>query len=289
MPSIQSLLNSARLPDSPTARLDAELLLSSVIAKSRIQLISENREVVSPDDVARFQALLARRAMHEPVAYLTGEREFFGLPFTVSSAVLIPRPETEMLVERVLQLVATERRGTTVRLIDVGTGSGCIAVALAYELRRLGIAAEITALDRDAAALGVARANVERHGLASAVRLMQSDWLSALGPEESGFDAIISNPPYIADGDPAVGAEVHFEPAGALYSGPDGLTGIRELIPAALARLKPGGYFLCEIGHAQREGLHRFCSGAFERSGRTAKIAFWRDLAGLDRVLELQT
>lgn len=295
---------------SPSARLDAELLLAFTLERSRVSLHSNFHEVIGAGQTARFRSAVARRSRHEPVAYITGEREFFGLSFVVTPGVLVPRPETELLVERALQRLSDPRRnakiaerGMPLRILDCGTGSGCIAVALGAELRRLGIRADITALDRDPIALDIAKRNVERHGLTSMITLLRSDWFSALDSAVQRFDCILSNPPYVALASTGLDAELRHEPAGALYAGSDGLSDIRKLLGGFLKFLRRPGLFLCEIAHDQRAAVQSICAellradrialAAAESPGSryyhpAGEVAFWNDLAGLARLLELE-
>ena len=215
-----------------------------------------------------MSAWLARRARHEPVQYIIGEQEFFGLKFRVTPDVLIPRPETEHLVEAALARTDSD---ASLHIADVGTGSGAIAVPLAHALPR----ARVTALDISAAALVVAHENAESHGVSDRIRFFKSDLLAAVAGEQ--FDMIVSNPPYVAEDEelePQVG---EYEPGSALFAGPEGLDVYRRLIPQAQAALKPGGWLLLEIGHGQQGALERLLSGW----GNVSLIA---DLQGIPRV-----
>ncbi len=229
-----------READSP--RLDAEVLLASVLGCQRIDLYTRFDEVVADEPRAAFRELVKRRGQGEPVAYLTGTKEFFSLPFRVTRDVLVPRPETESLVVRSLDLC----RGLAgARIVDVGTGSGAIAVALARHLPN----AAITAIDISPQAVAIARENVEAHGVADRVRVLEGDLLSVL-PVEETFDLIVSNPPYIREDEFAgLPRDVRdFEPRGALVAGPRGVEPLERLAEMAAARLVTGGWLLVEIG-----------------------------------------
>jgi release factor glutamine methyltransferase len=226
--------------DSP--RLDAELLLAFATGRSRSSLYAFPERTIELAVVARFTDLVARRASGEPLAYLTGSREFFSLDLIVSGDVLVPRPETELLVEAALARCAVLPRA---RVLDLGTGSGAIALAI----KRGCPDAEVTASDASAAALGVARRNGAR--LALAVRFVESRWFEALAGER--FDLIVTNPPYVRSGEIA-GALAH-EPSLALDGGRDGLEAYRAILAVAPRHLSSGGLLLLEHGHDQRGSL----------------------------------
>jgi release factor glutamine methyltransferase len=220
-----------------------------------------------------FNALVMRRRYGEPIQYITGETEFYGLPFRVTPDVLIPRPETEHLVEKVVELVASFHAP---RIVDVGTGSGAIAVSIAHDWPE----AEITAIDLSPAALEVARGNAERFGCADCIRFLQGDLLTPVAGER--FEIIVSNPPYVPETDRAtLAVEVRdHEPALALFAGLDGLAIYRRLIPQAFAALTPGGFFALEIGFGQSEAVRALlASSGFEQ------IEFTPDLQGILRVV----
>jgi release factor glutamine methyltransferase len=261
---------------SATSRLDAELILSHLLGWPRARLLAERDHPVPSDLSVAFDGLVARRAAGEPVAYLVGHKEFYGLDFAVDHRVLVPRPETELLVE--LALVAARRialgRAEPLRIADIGTGSGAIAVALAVHLPN----AQIDAVDISPEALEVARANVVRHGIAGRVRLLLGD---LLGPLDLSADIIVSNPPYtiLAEVEPNVYA---YEPHLALEGGPDGTNLYRRLLADAPAKLLPGGALLCEIGAWQGELVAALARAAFP----AAEVRIFQDLAGRDRVLQ---
>lgn len=264
-----------------TARLDAEVLLAHVLGLGRAALYAHLEAPVAADAAARCDALLGRRARREPVAYLIGEQEFWSLPFAVTPDVLIPRPETELLVERGLAMVRSPRApGEGMphpAILDIGTGSGCVAVAVAHELPD----ARVTAVDISAAALAVARRNAERHGVAARIAFIESDVYAAL-PAGATFDLILANPPYLAPGD-VVSPEVAFEPQSALLAGADGLDVIRRLIAGAAAHLRPGGRLLMELGAGQADAVLALAAAAGLTAARVEP-----DLAGIPRLLVAQ-
>jgi release factor glutamine methyltransferase len=268
----QALADGAAQLQGITAnpRRDAELLLLRVLDRDKAFLLSHPDAALALEEAAQYDAWLRRRAMHEPIQYILGEQEFFGLTFAVTPDVLIPRPETEHLVEALLARVPGDG---TLSIADVGTGSGAIAVALAHALPQ----AQITALDISCAALSVARRNAETHHVGDRVRFLESDLLSAMGHDR--FDAIVSNPPYISEADRAsLEAQVReYEPAGALFAGPSGLEVYERLIPEAHRALKPGGWLLMEIGQGQRDALAALLSGWND-------VSFIDDLQGIPRV-----
>jgi release factor glutamine methyltransferase len=231
------------------ARRDAELLLLHHLNISRAQLLANpSRELTEAEESAYWQSI-QRRATTEPIQYITGQQEFYGLPFKVTPAVLIPRPETEHLVEAVIQRLPQNQ---PLRIVDIGTGSGAIAIALAVHLPQT----HITALDLSPEALKIAQANAETNNVANRITFLQSDLLSALA-HEAAFDAIVSNPPYIPQTDsPTLHPEVRdHEPHTALFAGDEGLDIYRRLIPQAHTLLKPNGLIALEIGHGQRDAL----------------------------------
>ena len=260
-------------PISPTARLDAELLLAHVLGSSRIQIIASLRDPLDMVSAVRFAELVARRVRMEPIAYLVGEREFYGLPFQVDQRVLVPRPETELLVDLALRK-AVRYAQQPVRIADIGTGSGAIAIAVAHHLPQ----AHVYAVDISSDALCVARANVERHGLGDRVVLINGDKLTAL-PEP--VDLLLTNPPYTVLA--GVDANVReYEPHLALDGGgDDGLAFIRELLLEAPRHVT--GTMLIELGAWQGVEATRLAHLAFPGS----TIVLHQDLAGRDRVLEI--
>jgi len=226
-----------------TPRLDAELLLCHVLEKERSWLIAHADDVLKQSDIEAFLRLIERRKRREPVAYLTGRREFWSRHFHVTQKVLIPRPETEHLIEAVLD--AYPDVTAAYRFCDIGTGSGCIAVTLACEYPQ----AQIVASDISAAALAVAKANAEQHGVAGRIEWRQGDMFAALQPADGPFDAVISNPPYVGVAEMArLEPELAFEPRGALTDEADGLRYLAELVEQVAEWLKPGGLLMVETG-----------------------------------------
>jgi release factor glutamine methyltransferase len=221
---------TAKLHSLPRGRRDAELLLMGVVGRDRAWLMTHGDAELSAEQISQFENWVARRARQEPVQYILGETEFYGLRMRVTPAVLIPRPETEHLVEAVLARVG---RDSVVRICDVGTGSGAIAVALAQALPR----ARVTALDISRAALDVARGNAERLGVAGRIRFVESDLLRAVRGER--FEVVVSNPPYVAEGEVLEAQVREYEPREALFAGPTGLEVYRRLIPEAWEALHP--------------------------------------------------
>lgn len=221
---------------------EAELLLGHALGRDRAWLYAHADDALAADDAVRFHALLVRRASGEPVAYLIGRREFWSLDLTVTPDVLIPRPETELLVQLALRRIS---QSGEVEIADLGTGSGAVALAIARERPR----ARVLATDASAAALAVARGNAERLGIGN-VEFAQGNWCTALGTGK--FDLIVSNPPYIAETDKHLAqGDLRFEPFAALASGADGLDAIRAIAGGARAHLKPGAWLLFEHGFDQ--------------------------------------
>lgn len=268
MPDVRHLLAaaSARLGE----RTDAELLLLHVLRQPRSWLFAHADDEPDTDAQTAFSSLVERRAAGEPVAYLTGRRGFWSLELEVSPATLIPRPETELLVELALQRLPSD---AACRAADLGTGSGAIALAIACE-RPL---ARVVATDASAAALAVARRNAQRHTIGN-VSFVHGDWLVPLADER--FDLIVSNPPYIEAADPHLAqGDLRFEPASALASGPDGLDDIRRIVPDARAHLHPGGWLLFEHGWNQGAAVRALLAEA-----GYADVFSAQDLEQRDRV-----
>jgi release factor glutamine methyltransferase len=256
------------------ARLEAELLLAHVLDRSRAWLYAWPEHEVDGEQQAAFERLIEARAQGEPIAYLTGHREFWSLDLAVTPDALIPRPETELLVELALVRIP---RNANVRVADLGTGSGAIALALAHE-RPL---ARVLATDASAAALAVACGNAARLHLRN-VEFAAGDWCAALGDER--FDAIVSNPPYIASGDEYLGSgDLRSEPMSALVSGRDGLDAIRRIVAQAPAHLHAGGWLLLEHGWDQAERVRGLLDTPAFRA-----VATERDGAGHERVTMAQ-
>jgi release factor glutamine methyltransferase len=262
---------STRLASSSSSpRLDAELLVASVAGIRRSAVLAYPERRLGGSRRERFTELVQRRLSGVPLAYLTGTREFFSLELVIRAGVLVPRPETELLVEQALAQIGTER---SVEILDLGTGCGAIALAL-KDARPL---AEIAAVDLSATALAVARENGERLGLA--VSWLESDWFAAVAGRS--FDLIVANPPYVASGDPLLAGDLRHEPALALDGGEDGLAAIRAIVAGARAHMKPGGRLLVEHGYDQGPAVLALARGAGFADAETLK-----DLAGHDRALD---
>ena len=256
----------AGLPLDP---LENRILLCEATGLSRVQLITQGDRALTPDEASRLDDLVARRLRGEPIAYIVGRREFFGLAFRVGPAVLIPRPDTELLVDLSLERLPDNAP----RLLDMGTGSGAIAVAVAHTRPD----ADVTALDVSPDALAVAQANAAANG--ARVRFLESSWFDALAAGET-FDVIASNPPYIAAGDEhLVQGDLRFEPVGALTDHADGLSALRIIIQGSPRHLAPGGWLLLEHGYDQAAAVRALLADA----GFT-DVQSWRDLAGIERV-----
>jgi release factor glutamine methyltransferase len=252
----------------PLDALENRILLCHATGLTRVQLITRADQPLNADEAARLDALVARRLAGEPIAYIVGHREFFGLDFEVSAAVLIPRPDTELIVE-----LALERLPPRGRLLDMGTGSGAIAVSIAHNRPD----AAVTALDLSEAALGMARRNAANNQ--AQVRFLQSDWFAALAADER-FELIASNPPYIPAGDHHLAqGDLRFEPSGALTDHADGLAALRTIVAGSPAHLVPGGWLLMEHGYDQASAVRALLEDA-----GYLEVQSWRDLAGIERV-----
>jgi len=270
----QLLAAAAHALPGVEGRHEAELLLLHVLGRERGWLFAHATDLLDPATAEAFSALLQRRIAGEPVAYLLGRRGFWTLDLAVSPATLIPRPETERLVELALERLP---EGVPLRIADLGTGSGAIALALASE-RPL---AQIVATDMSGDAIAVAAGNARQHGLAN-VAFRQGSWHAPLADER--FDLIASNPPYIANDDPHLAqGDLRFEPATALASGHDGLDDIRLIIAGAPARLQPGGWLLMEHGWDQGEAIRALLEGAGFVEVETALDLEQRDRVSLGR------
>lgn len=249
--------------------VDARVLLRAVLAIDQARLAAYPEQTLTDQQRGRFLALVERRRAGEPVAYLTGEREFYSLAFKVTPAVLIPRPETERLVEAALERVPVQAQH---RVLELATGSGCVAVAIALHRSR----ARMTATDVSRDALEVARDNAARHRVA--IEFIESEWFAALA--ERRFDLIVANPPYVAEQDPALArGDLRFEPRAALAAGADGLACLRLIIAQARAYLEPAGRLLFEHGYDQAARCRALLAQAGYR-----EVASHRDLAGIERV-----
>jgi len=255
------------LAQAPVDPLEIRILLGAALSLSRVQLITQSERKLTIDEAACLHALLERRLHGEPIAYIVGQREFYGLAFQVTPDVLIPRPETELLVE-----LAIDRLPKAGRLLDMGTGSGAIAVSIAHARQDT----DITATDISQPALVVARANALRHH--AQVHFFHSDWFVALSDMQ--FDVIVSNPPYIAAHDEHLRqGDLRFEPQHALTDHADGLSALRRITAGALGHLNPGGWLLMEHGYDQAAAVRALLS---ERG--YAEVQSWHDLASIERV-----
>ena len=261
---VATLLASSALPS-----LEARALLAHQLNVAREHLIAHPDQAVSTAHATAFERLVERRRDGEPLAYLLGEKEFYGRMFAVSPVVLVPRPETELLVELALRRLE-ERAGA--RILDLGTGSGCIAVSLALERPR----SDVIATDKSAATLHLARANAARHK-AGNVRFEHADWFAGL-PAHARFDLIVSNPPYVAANDPHLN-DLRFEPSLALHGGHDGLAALRTIIEGAPAHLAPGGWLLLEHGCQQGSAVRTMLAGQSWSHVETRD-----DASGIERV-----
>jgi release factor glutamine methyltransferase len=254
-------------------RLNAELLVGHALARKRMQLYLEFERPLAESELEKIRPLIRRRAAHEPIQYITGETEFFGLKLKVDRRALIPRPETEQLVERVMAAVAD---APPRRILDLGTGSGAIALALAHSLP----AASVTAVDRSEAALALARENAAALGLAERVGFLVSDWFAQVPPE--AFDLVVANPPYLSSEETAQTApEVRgFEPSEALTAADHGMADLAAIITAAPPYLGPGGLLALETGIGQHARLIEMAKGA-----GFSRVESQQDLARRDRFL----
>ena len=272
MHSIKSVLDEAAAtlaPVSDSAMLDAEILLCQALDKPRSYLRAWPGKQLLPKQLAIFKALLEQRQQGKPIAYITGQREFWSRDFQVSPDVLIPRPDTELLIELSLALIPAEQPCT---LLDLGTGSGIIAITLAAERPQ----AQVSAIDFSLAALDIARLNADRHKLSN-IEFYQSDWFA--GVPATKFDLIISNPPYIAEDDAHLQqGDVRFEPRTALSAPEQGLADIRMIATAARDYLNPGGHLLIEHGYNQQQPVQ-----ALFKDLHYAKVQTYSDLSGQPR------
>lgn len=265
---VAALRDSLNLPQDE-ARSEVQTLLQTVLNVNRAYLLAHPERVLTEQERSRYQTALQRRVQGEPLAYIMGEREFFGLNFKVTPVTLIPRADTELLVELALAGIASPG----CRVLDLGTGSGAIALSIAHSRPD----AEVTAVDASAAALAVAQENAQRLGIEN-VGFVLGDWFSALAGR--CFDLIVSNPPYIAENDRHLAqGDLRFEPAGALASGADGLDDIRRIISEAGTYLTPGGWLMLEHGYDQAAQVR-----ALLRAAGYENIQSDNDLSGIERV-----
>lgn len=262
---------TAQLKDSsPTPALDAQVLLAHSLGQNRTYIIAHARDTLDPDTKARYEQLVTKRAEGIPIAYLTGQQEFWSLPISVSPDTLIPRPETELLVELALEKIPDKKNFS---LADIGTGSGAIALAIASERKNI----RITASDDSSAAIATAVENAKHLGFEN-IEFAEGSLLEPFSDKR--FDLIVSNPPYIPESDPHLNeGDVRFEPRSALAAGPDGLNAIRQIIKDAGLYLVPGGWLMIEHGYDQEEPVESL----FRQAGFD-EIECYRDLAGQPRV-----
>jgi release factor glutamine methyltransferase len=260
------------------ARLEAEHLLAHVLGCSRLDLYLQFERPLDEAELEPFRELLRKRRQRVPCQYLVGETEFYGVPFAVDERVLIPRPETEHLVEAALARLRTPEAGAERVVYDVGTGCGCVAVAIAHEAPQC----RVTASDASAAALELARANAERNGVTDRVTFVEGNLFEPYAQEPTA-DVIVSNPPYVSQAEwDELPDEIRLhEPRAALDGGPDGLCVIRELVAASPGYLKPGGWLLLEVGHTQAAAVKELMAvtGALDELGTV------RDYSGIERVV----
>ena len=270
MATIDSLLRAAQLPDSPSAKLDAEWLLAAVLGRSPSYLRTWPEREVLPEDEARFVAHLERRRLGEPVAYILGRQGFWSLELEVAPHTLIPRPDTELLVETAMKVLPA---GGAASVLDLGTGTGAIALALASERP----AWQVSGVDRVTEAVALAARNAQRLGIGNAA-FLESHWFSSLRGQR--FELIVSNPPYIPASDPHLSqGDVRFEPSSALVSGVDGLDDIRLIIAQAPDYLSSSGWLVLEHGYDQASAVRSLLS-----AGGFVDVASCRDFGGHERV-----
>jgi release factor glutamine methyltransferase len=254
--SLSSAIARLTTDHVPSPRLNAETLLMFTLGCDRAHLFAHPERELTSDEQARYDSAIAERSRGVPAQYFTGHQEFWGMDLIVTPAVLIPRPETEHLIETVLSLVEQKKIDASMRIVDVGTGSGCIALALAKELPH----AEVHATDISARALEIARANAARHQLDTRVTFHPSDLLA--GFNTGDFDFVVSNPPYVGESESdQVQMEVRkFEPRNAVFAGPTGLEVISRLIPQADAALRPGGWLVMEVSGTIADSVQQLLS-----------------------------
>ncbi|SFC55628.1 peptide chain release factor N(5)-glutamine methyltransferase [Collimonas sp. OK412] len=267
---------AAVLKQAPLNPLENRILLMHALQLSRIQLITQDERVIDAQQAQQLSALFQRRLLGEPIAYIVGQREFYGLQLEVTPDVLIPRPETELLVDLALQHLPAAGVRQALSVLDLGTGSGAIAVAIAHSRPDL----QLTALDVSAAALAVASRNAARHlapGQAP-MQLLQSNWYGAL--DRQRFDVIVANPPYIVAGDSHLAqGDLRFEPQDALTDHADGLSALRSIVDGAAGHLKDGGWLLMEHGYDQAPAVRGLLLAQ-----QFDAVQSWQDIAGIERV-----
>ena len=260
------------------ARLDVDFYARTILGWDRARFLTSQTQPVPDALEPRFSEWIERREHHEPSAYIVGEREFWGLTLRVTPAVLIPRPETEFIVEEALRLVRAEPPAASLRMADIGTGSGCIAVALAHELPQ----ARLVATDVSADALVIASENASRHGVANRIDIVQTSYLDGV---DGVFDVIAANPPYVREGDkPALARDVRHEPDVALFGGPTGLRHIDAVLDSAVEKMRPGGWFVMEFGFGQEDQVRELVDARPELRLDHVRA----DLQGLPRTAIMQ-
>lgn len=244
---------SALAGTSSSARLDSEVLLGHVLGCTRTQLIIRGGEVCKPETVAHFSAFIERRQRGEPTSYITGEREFWGLSFKVSPAVLVPRPESELIVEEALAFAGNSK---SIRCVDLGVGSGCLSIAIVSELMKRKCDVRCVGIDMSGDALAIAELNAKRLGVGERIHFIRANWLEGARDLKPPFDLIVANPPYI---DPAeqVPVELSFEPRGALFADEHGLRDVRCILEQSASILRTGGLLLIEVGAGKRQLMER--------------------------------
>ncbi len=258
-----------------TPRLDAEVLLAHVLNCRRLSLYVNSAEELSPEKIGRYEALIEKRAEHLPVAYLTGVKEFMGMKFAVTPEILIPRPETEILAQGVIERLLLEF-GETLTLADIGTGSGAVAISILKFIENM----TAEAVDISGEAIAIAKFNAKKLGVTDRINFTVGDLFAPL--EGMTFNVIVSNPPYIPTGDLAnLQEEVKNEPQIALNGGEDGLDFYRRIITDAPDFLKPGGFLAVEVGINQADEVKKL----IEEDGRLGEVEFWKDLANINRVV----
>lgn len=267
MPILTGITIAAVMQRAPVEQLEARMLIGHVTQLTRVQLITQSERALSATEAKQLHTLFQRRVAGEPMAYLLGEREFFGLTFRVDAAVLIPRPDTELLVELALQHLPQNAR-----ILDMGTGSGAIAIAIAHTRRD----AQVTALDVSESALLVAGSNAKNNQVD--VEFLRSDWFAAIADRQ--FDLIVSNPPYIVAGDRHLSeGDLRFEPIDALTDHADGLSALRIISQQATRHLSDDGWLLMEHGYDQAEAVRDLL-----KQNNFTEVQSWRDLANIERV-----
>jgi len=272
---------SALRNTSLSPRLDSELLLCMVLEIDRLAIVSRPDAILSQEQNKRFLNYIDRRKASEPIAYITGKQEFWGLEFEVTPDVLIPRPETEHIVEQVLEFMEGVDTDRSISILELGTGSGCLAISIATELLKVARPFSIVAVDNCEAALQIARRNAHIHGTTEEINFLRSNWFESV-PEEK-FSIVISNPPYVDPVSTDVSAEIYFEPAKAIFSEENGLQDIRQILNDVPTYLQPDAKLFLECGSDQAEQIFRIIR---ELYGDRVEIRFHRDLAGHQRVVE---